>query len=385
MPNHPRADRPKPVGLPGLRARVIRGPNDDGRWYWRIENAKGEKAAPSRWATPQEIGKAVGQISSGVERHAAPSESSGDNIDTVDALLRAHIANLEDTRPELAEGTFRAYRLRTRQVRDIASAGGYRLDRLDASAMDVIRGSLARSLSPRSVRACLELIGAAWKWGRRDGITPDRELVVPDIAVEDAPKVTPTETEIARVVGQIEVEWGRLAVRLLWATGCRIGELAALTWDRVDLERGTIRLTGKTGERIVPLRADLRADLAARAEALAPDAPPGVLGVTFNTVRVNVPRMIAKACRKLKLTPWTPHALRRAAVDTLARANVDVSTAAALLGHTPEVMLEYYRQVTDEDLAAAAAVLGGPGGRGPDRSPPRSRRPRLLRLDGGKP
>ena len=47
-------------------------------------------------------------------------------------------------------------------------------------------------------------------------------------------------------------------------------------------------------------------------------------------------------------------------VDELARAGVDVATAASLSGHSVEVMLRIYRGVSDADrvAAVAAAELG---------------------------
>ncbi len=43
-------------------------------------------------------------------------------------------------------------------------------------------------------------------------------------------------------------------------------------------------------------------------------------------------------------------------MDRLARAGVDVATAAALLGHSPAVMMTLYRQVSDDDRRAAMAA-----------------------------
>jgi integrase len=47
-------------------------------------------------------------------------------------------------------------------------------------------------------------------------------------------------------------------------------------------------------------------------------------------------------------------------VDRMARSGVDVATAASLTGHSPEVMLRHYRQVSDEDRkkAVVKARLG---------------------------
>lgn len=52
--------------------------------------------------------------------------------------------------------------------------------------------------------------------------------------------------------------------------------------------------------------------------------------------------------------------LRRAAVDAFLRAGVDVGTAAAFFGHSPQVMLEHYRRanIDDHRKAALATRLG---------------------------
>ena len=42
----------------------------------------------------------------------------------------------------------------------------------------------------------------------------------------------------------------------------------------------------------------------------------------------------------------------------MARSGVDAGTAASFTGHSPVVMLRFYRQVTDEDRARAAVVSG---------------------------
>lgn len=351
-------DRPRPVGLPGCRARVIRGPRD-GRWYWRAELPDGSTVWAG-WATPREAAERVAEIVSRGDlaprrrpRRDRPGDDEGEVIETIDQLVRGYLAHLEETRPELAEATFTAYRLQVRQLRD-AGVATFAVARLDAAGLEAAKGALMRRLSPRSVEQILYLVGAAWRWGRREGVCPDRELVIPRIPVPLRPRRTPTSSEIARVVDAITVPWARLCVRMLWGTGARIGEIAALTWDRVDLEQATIVLEGKTGAREVPIGDDLVAELRAWRRWSAGDH---VLGVTFHTVRQHTRRALQVGCEAAGVKYFTPHALRRAAVDALAREGVDVSTAAALLGHSPTVMLSYYRQVTRDDLRAASRAL----------------------------
>ena len=51
-----------------------------------------------------------------------------------------------------------------------------------------------------------------------------------------------------------------------------------------------------------------------------------------------------------------PHGLRRLAADTMARAGVDVGTAAAITGHDPKTMLEFYRTAPATDMALAVQM-----------------------------
>lgn len=71
-------------------------------------------------------------------------------------------------------------------------------------------------------------------------------------------------------------------------------------------------------------------------------------------------RYLPRACESGGVPAFSPHGLRRSAVDAYLRAGVDVGRAADLLGHSPKVMLEHYPQVTLDDRrrAVARARLG---------------------------
>lgn len=67
---------------------------------------------------------------------------------------------------------------------------------------------------------------------------------------------------------------------------------------------------------------------------------------------------LRRACKAADVPVFTPHGLRRLVVDRMARGGVDVATAASLTGHSVEVMLRYYRQVSDEDRRRAVVAAG---------------------------
>ena len=70
------------------------------------------------------------------------------------------------------------------------------------------------------------------------------------------------------------------------------------------------------------------------------------------------PHALRLACEAAGVPRFTPYGLRRAAVDAMARAGVDVGTAAAITGHSPEVMLKHYRTVSEADRRAAVEKAG---------------------------
>ena len=67
---------------------------------------------------------------------------------------------------------------------------------------------------------------------------------------------------------------------------------------------------------------------------------------------------LTHACRRAGVPRFTPHGLRRMVVNRILRAGADITAAAELMGHSPSVMLSYYRRVSSEDRAAGVAQAG---------------------------
>lgn len=328
--------------------RVIRGPKG-GRWYWRGEVYQDGKSRTvwTGWGTIEEADRAVAAI---VARDGLtdprPPRGLG-AADTVRDLLETWLGSKRD-RADLRPLTRRMHKVRARAL--IATLGGLPLDSLDFHALERHRDArLLAGIAPGTVAAELGILRCAWRWARLEDRAPERDL--PRVDVRIRPKrerTTPTPGEVAAVVGRLE-GWQRLAVVLLYGTGARMGEIASLTWDRVDLEAGEVTLHGKTGARIVPILPPV-----VQALSGAPRSGAAVLGVAHSTAVSHLERAIRQACEDAKIRPWTPQGLRRAACDALYRSGEDVGAAAALLGHSPAIALRYYRQATRDDVKKAA-------------------------------
>jgi integrase len=132
-----------------------------------------------------------------------------------------------------------------------------------------------------------------------------------------------------------------------------------LTWDRVDFERGIIRLgTGekrRKGRATVPMTERSRAELLEAAKARTCDHV-----IEFAGSKV---ARIAKAFRRnagaAGLQWCTPHVLRHTAAVWMAEAGVPMSQIAQVLGHTDSRSTErVYARYSPDYLRVAVSALG---------------------------
>jgi integrase len=239
-----------------------------------------------------------------------------------------------------------------------ATIGDVAVDRIDKLVMDRYRDRTLRTpTNPKgkasaTVRRDLKMLRVAWAWARELKFVPKEEL--PHARVKVVPERfgrTPTREEVLKILDKLD-GWSRLATLLLFGTGARLGEIARLTWADLDLDAATVTIKqGKTGRRTVPIHAELVEAL----EAWGVGEPnEGIFRVSHKVVWSHLGgKHLKAACIKAEVERFTPHGLRRAAVDAFLRGGVDVGTAAAFFGHSPQVMLEHYRRATLDDHRAA--------------------------------
>lgn len=349
MPSIPKKPRPRQVG--SYRLRAIRGPREDGRWYWRAERyAEGaSQTAWTGWGTVTEADTAVAALLTTGERHS----TEPDEVETVKDLLSFWHGQIEES-ATLSPATISGYGNRAAAL--ARGIGTVRVERLDRLAIERYRDSQIRAgRTPRGVAADLCILRLSWRWGREMGLVPDRELPTVSVRLPELVRARAEPEDIARVLESLE---GAVALHLLllWGTGCRVSEIGALRWRDCTKQDSTtwITVTGKGRTRRIPLPATVAEQLWAWMPAGGrPDAY--VLGLTPGASKKALWVALDRAG-----VDWSAHAVRRAAVDRLYRAGVDVGTASALLGHTPEVALRHYRRAADEDLqdAIRLAALG---------------------------
>jgi integrase/recombinase XerC len=150
-------------------------------------------------------------------------------------------------------------------------------------------------------------------------------------------------------------------LELLYGSGLRVGEVAGLTLDRVDLDRGRVLVRGKGDkEREVPM-SDPTVDAleAYLAEARPLMAGPDTEGLFFN---LRKRRMTDRDMRTMvgryaeRLLPGrrvSPHTLRHSFATHLLEGGADIRAVQELLGHASVATTQRYTHVSRTRLFEA--------------------------------
>jgi integrase len=143
-----------------------------------------------------------------------------------------------------------------------------------------------------------------------------------------------------------------------YQTGMRKGEIFGLTWDRVDLKAGFIRLRDtdtKTGEgHSIPIGRELREALQRLPIALDPQGARGpYVFIRHGRPMKSLRDAFVSGCHRVGLRDVRFHDLRHTAVTNLSRSGVDELTAMKITGHKTMAAFKRYHSIDEEDLAAA--------------------------------
>lgn len=161
--------------------------------------------------------------------------------------------------------------------------------------------------------------------------------------------------DLDRLCDQCRNEGWRTLLCLCRCGGLRVGEALALNWKAVDRVKGEIRFTaGKTGgRRTVPMNGRLRLQI--DRAWVARDCDRVVTRKVGQAKPAERLRAIAaRAGVELGSHPF--HDLRRSRAQDLLESGLNVKAAAAMMGHSVEVMMKFYTKVTPEQVRKAKAV-----------------------------
>lgn len=174
----------------------------------------------------------------------------------------------------------------------------------------------------------------------------------------------PSDDDVARVLEAAD-DAARVAFALAAFAGLRMGEVRALRWGDVELERGclvvrrslfgTIEAAPKSGhERAIPL-APFLADLLAMERAPKPRPTALVTSEAEGRPwRAQALRLaLHRAQEQAGVGRWTFHALRHYFVTTLFRVGTPAHVVQRLAGHLHLIVTQRYAHAERADLRAA--------------------------------
>jgi integrase len=350
--------KPAPIELGPITLRALDGEGDAWRWRaeWYPEGGGGKMVTKAlaqkrgeRITKKEALARGSALLAAGAHLSADAPASAPAEVRTIRDLLECWVGAQQE-RPDLRDATKQTYGVVARGV--VSAAGEVQLDRVTLRTLEQLRDKLGQTFGPTTLRQHLVILRIAWRWGFELGFVGRESL--PRMTIKIPPKLrhTPAPSDVAAVLEHLN-GWHRLCVALAWATGARISEVALVQWSDIDLERATITVTGKTGPRVVPLGRGILARLG----EVPPDARVGPIAPVASAKEALTGRL-REACGRAGVPPFTVHGMRRLAVDQMLASGVDIGTAAAITGHSPAVMLSYYRQSSDADRRRAVASAG---------------------------
>jgi integrase/recombinase XerC len=184
-------------------------------------------------------------------------------------------------------------------------------------------------------------------------LRPAEAAALAEAPADEAPDADPLDHAVALR--------DRAVLELLYGSGLRVGEVATLTLDRIDLDRGRVLVMGKgSKEREVPMSDDCVRALDAYLKAGRSVMSPGSGRELFYNKRKK--RFSQRDIRTMveqyvdRLLPGrrvSPHTLRHSFATHLLEGGADIRAVQELLGHASVATTQRYTHVSRARLFQA--------------------------------
>jgi integrase/recombinase XerC len=290
----------------------------------------------------------------------------------LDDAIDGYLAHLERERG-YSPNTVRGYRGDLRSLAEHCAAAG--IDEAAALDIEALRDWLYASTEAGMGKASIARRSAAARglsrWVAAHGgqdvagrlRTPKRDQHLPRVLSRQAMDGVLSSLAAAAAEGDPVALRDLAVVELLYASALRVSELVGLDVDDVDLERLTVRVTGKGAkERVVPFgRPALDAVLdwmrVGRDRLADPAKPHPALFLGARGGRLGQRRVHELVTGLLEAVPGSgphgPHTLRHTAATHLLDGGADLRAVQELLGHASLGTTQIYTHVSLERLADA--------------------------------
>jgi integrase len=356
--------------------------------YWldlpRGEDGRRRQANKGGFASKKEAAAALSQALTEADRGTFTEPSTL----TLGVYLGTWLAGL-DRKP----ATMEAYRrVVTRHL--VPTLGGYKLQRLTAPHIKAAYRILLddKGLSPTTVQLVHQVLSKALSDAVGDRLLPSNPASTVKAPARDTPEMkTWTREQVVRFLAYVELDRLVAMRRLFLTTGMRRGEVAALRWQDIDLDRAvlSVRQTGNIVDGVWTVGTPKgRKDAAPKSRRLSLD--PGTVerlrqhrtaqlqerlawggdwqdsGLVF--VRedgsplnpTTIGHMLTRKADKAKLPHIRVHDLRHTYATLALEAGVHPKVVSERLGHANTgITLNLYSHVTEGMDRAAADLVAG--------------------------
>ncbi len=331
--------------------------------------------AARRTRTARQMQRVVAELYQDIAGEALPS-----------ATVRAYFESwLNRKRGETSATTFTFYEGKSRHfVGWLGERADAELARLTTADILAYRTAESERVSASTVNHEIKFLRMVFEQAKRDGLLAENpaEMVKTLKRTERNIRRAFTLPELQRLLDAAEGEWRSLILFGLY-TGQRLGDLARLTWQNVDLERSELRLvTSKTGRQQIiwmaePLRRhveslpagdDPKQPLHPRAfSSVSKSAKVGTLSRQFYELMASVGLVEVKKHRasedggtrsgRREMSEISFHALRHTATSLLKNAGVSPAIVQDIIGHESAAISANYTHIEDAAKRQALAKL----------------------------
>lgn len=326
----------------------------NGKWQARVRR-HGHPAVEKTFQTRVDAERWARQLEAEMDRGLYVDRSEAERMLFRDVLQRYENEALPQKRGKDAE------RLRLQALMKSALAP-CSMAALTSKAVAAWRDSRLKQVSGSTVNRELNIISAVInvairEWGIALPVNPVTLIKRPQSNHSRDRRIDPDEER--RLLDALTVKdraedgtfsgpqntWMRPLVQFALETAMRRGELLALTWDEIELERRVAYLPiTKNGEaRAVPL--------SARAVGILRSLPECITGRVFPLSADAVKKAFTRACARAGIQGVLFHTLRHEATSRLAEKLPNVIELAAVTGHKDLRMLQRYYHPRAEELA----------------------------------
>jgi integrase len=296
--------------------------------------------------------------------------------------LRQYVESwLKTKKPETSAATYAFYSYGLKKLlRFLGPRADLPLTEITKEDLLEYRAHLASEVSPTTANHDLSLVRMLFLAAKRDALIADDPAEFLGSVKKDhasSGKRRPfTIEELQAVFDVADPEWQSMITFGLY-TGQRLGDIARLSWENLDLPGGVVRLrTAKTDKTlIIPMSDALVRHVESLPTSDDPDAPihPKAFALTERR-RSNAlsnqfaelltqaglrPRLLAssRSGRARARHPLSFHSLRHTATSLMHEQRVPAAVVQAMIGHDSETMHQHYISVGQEAMKAAANKL----------------------------